>query len=220
MARRPTKRARDDSAKAARREALLDELEALFREAPYERITLDALARRCGLAKGTLYLYFPTREAMFLALYLRHALRFAAALTAVVKAFPPGGDEDRLAAEIAGGLAAQPAFLKLMALVPTVLERNIDPRTAADFKSNLLAGIGVPARALEERLAILGKGDGIRLLLRLNALAVGLAEMAAPSPVVAAVVEADPRLQVLRIDFRAELAAALAALLRGWRSGT
>lgn len=219
MAALPTKRARDDSAKAARREALLDALATLFEETPYDRITMDAIARRCGLAKGTLYLYFPTKEAMFLALYLRHALRFATALTALAETFPVGGDEEKLAAEIAGGLAAQPMFLKLMALVPTVLEQNIDAGTAEDFKSSLLAGLSPPARALERRLAVLGEGDGIRLLLRLNALAIGLAEMAEPSPVVAAVLDANPRLRLLRVDFRSELAAALAALLRGWRSG-
>lgn len=212
------RRARDTDAKAARREALLDHLEALFAERSYDAITVAALAERSGLAKGTLYLYFPTREAMFLALYMRHARAFADDLTRIVdsRATTPERPE-RLAAAIAAILAERPLLLRLMDLVHAVLEENIDVATATRFKQGLVAAMASPALALERRLPVLARGDGVRFLIRLNALAVGLWQMASPNPVVAAALDADPGLRPLRIDFRAELAASLAALLRGWR---
>jgi AcrR family transcriptional regulator len=207
-----TRRARDDAAKASRREFILDVVEALFAGQAYESITMSAVAARCGLAKGTLYLYFPTREAMFLGLYLRHATSFAGDLVNLAV----GSSPDDLARDIADALASRPMLLKLMGLVPTVFERNVTPDVAAAFKHDLLAALAAPAAALAAGLPIL-RGDGLKFLIRLSALAVGLADMAYPSPVIAEILDRDPALRPFRVDFRQEFAGAVAALLRGWR---
>ena len=210
-----TKRARDDAGKVARREAVLDVAESLFARLAYDAITMAEVAERCRLAKGTLYLYFPTKEAMFLALYMRHARSFAVELVATAEA---ATSFDDLARRIAGALANRPQFLKLMTMVHAVLEENIDKDVAASFKRDLVAGMALPARALERCFPVLSEGDGVRFLIRLSALAVGLAEMANPNPVVAAALDEDPALHPLRVDFKSEFAGALAAMLRGWRS--
>jgi hypothetical protein len=62
---------------------------------------------------------------------------------------------------------------------------------------------------------LLAPGEGVRFLLRLHALVIGLHAMATPSPTVARIL-ARPELAALRIDFAAELHATVAALLRGW----
>jgi AcrR family transcriptional regulator len=53
---------------AARREAILDAALAVFAEHGYEAARLDDMAARAGVAKGTLYLYFKDKEALFEAL--------------------------------------------------------------------------------------------------------------------------------------------------------
>jgi len=50
---------------AARREAILDAALSVFAESGYEAARLDAVAERAGVAKGTLYLYFDDKEALF-----------------------------------------------------------------------------------------------------------------------------------------------------------
>ena len=204
------RRARGALAKTARREAILDGLEELFGHTPYERITVAGVARHAGLAKGTVYLYFPTREAMFLALHLRHATAFAGELVAMAEGtLAPAA----LARKIARRLAGVPMVLRLMALAPTVLERNVDTVTVAAFKHDLLETLVPVAAALERSVAGFAAGDGFRFLIRLNALAVGFSEMANPGPAVASALAAHPELRPLRIDFAGELAAALAVLL-------
>jgi len=51
----------------ARRAAILEEAARLFQETGYERASMNELARRCGGSKATLYGYFSSKEALFVA---------------------------------------------------------------------------------------------------------------------------------------------------------
>jgi AcrR family transcriptional regulator len=53
---------------AARREAILDAALTVFAEHGFEAARLEDMAKRAGVAKGTLYLYFKDKEALFEAL--------------------------------------------------------------------------------------------------------------------------------------------------------
>jgi AcrR family transcriptional regulator len=53
---------------AVRRQAILDAALTVFAERGYEAARLDDVARHAGVAKGTLYLYFEDKEALFEAL--------------------------------------------------------------------------------------------------------------------------------------------------------
>lgn len=66
----PIKRARSDAQKQERRLEILDFAANHFHEVGFEKFSMAALARLCGMAKGTLYLYFDTREEVLLALCL------------------------------------------------------------------------------------------------------------------------------------------------------
>ena len=58
--------------KEERRHVLLDAAEALFLEHPDRMASVAEVAEAAGLAKGTVYLYFPSKEEMLLALHERH----------------------------------------------------------------------------------------------------------------------------------------------------
>lgn len=61
-------RARSDDAKDQRRQALLDAALDEFFEKGFAATRMVDVARRAGLSKGALYLYFDSKEAMFKAL--------------------------------------------------------------------------------------------------------------------------------------------------------
>lgn len=63
-------RARNDHAKLGRRRQLLDAAAARFDAAGYAATTMAEVATAAGLAKGTTYLYFRSKEALFLELLL------------------------------------------------------------------------------------------------------------------------------------------------------
>ena len=63
------RRATNPSAKEARSQQILAATAELLERWSYADITMDRIAERAGVAKGTLYLYFRTKEALFLSLY-------------------------------------------------------------------------------------------------------------------------------------------------------
>ena len=70
-------RARSAEQKALRRQAVLEAAEKYFLEVGYEAFSMSKLAKSIGLAKGTLYLYFQTREELFLTLYDQSLIRWS-----------------------------------------------------------------------------------------------------------------------------------------------
>ena len=62
-------RARSDDAKRARRQFILATADQLLRHEGFDAFTMNKLAAATDLAKGTLYLYFATREELVLTLY-------------------------------------------------------------------------------------------------------------------------------------------------------
>ncbi|MEP1470177.1 MAG: TetR/AcrR family transcriptional regulator [Halieaceae bacterium] len=70
-------RARSAEQKALRRNAVLEAAETYFGEVGYEAFSMAQLAKNTGVAKGTLYLYFKTREELFLTLYEQSLTRWS-----------------------------------------------------------------------------------------------------------------------------------------------
>jgi AcrR family transcriptional regulator len=64
----PKARARQESQKLARRRDILAIAGDMIAGMPFQAIAMAEVAERAGLAKGTLYLYFPSKESLFLAL--------------------------------------------------------------------------------------------------------------------------------------------------------
>jgi AcrR family transcriptional regulator len=61
-------RARNADERQAKRDAILDAALDIFVEQGFTPARLDDVAKRAGVAKGTLYLYFPSKQALFEAL--------------------------------------------------------------------------------------------------------------------------------------------------------
>jgi AcrR family transcriptional regulator len=78
----PRSRAMREEDKRERSQAILDAAERLLLTAP-DRVSIMAdVAAAAGVAKGTVYLYFPSKEALMLALHDRHCEGFFEAMLA------------------------------------------------------------------------------------------------------------------------------------------
>ena len=69
MTKSQLKRARAPEHKTERRAVILRAAEALLRRDPAATFAVEEIARRAGLAKGTVYLYFGSREEMLIAVH-------------------------------------------------------------------------------------------------------------------------------------------------------
>ncbi|MDH3200693.1 MAG: TetR family transcriptional regulator [Myxococcales bacterium] len=211
---RSTKRARSVEARAERRDDILSAAERLFAEQRFSELHMARLANEIGLAKGTLYLYFPSKESLFLAAVQRSLDAWYAAIGGRLSrhAFI---DPDALARELTDALVEQPRLTRLLALLHTVLEQNITEQDAVAFKAFLARKMGRTGIELERLIPALEPGQGARLLLQVHAVVVGIGQASDPSPVVNRALER-PDLQHLQMDLPTELCVALSALFRGF----
>lgn len=205
------KRARGPEQKEARRRRILAGAEALFRDRSFAETTMAEVATRAGLSKGAVYLYFATKEQLFLALLVDE---LAGWFDVVDAGLAKGGRSEAVARLFAASLAERFMMTKLLALLDGVLERNIDEETALEWKRFFGARIERTGALLEARLPVLRPGGGAKVLLQINALVIGLRQMSDPAPVMTRLAD-QPELAIFQIDFERELTSALTALMRG-----
>lgn len=206
-------RARKEEEKQARRDAILEVASKLLAREQFATITMAAMARRCGLAKGTLYLYFKSKEELFLAALERELAAWFDELALEVMQ-TAAWDAQRFGEAVARSLGKREPLADLLTILHTVLERNIEVATAIAFKQMLRDKVVAGGQVVEQALSGLHPGDGARLLLRVHALIVGLRQMSDPSPLVDQVL-AREEFATLRVDFGADLAGTIADLVRG-----
>ena len=83
--------------KQERHDAILDAALRLLLRAPDRVVNVADVAREAGLAKGTVYLYFPGKEELLLALHERNMHAFFVALTSLVEGPGPIALDDMIA---------------------------------------------------------------------------------------------------------------------------
>lgn len=82
-AHRPRKEPRQERSRATV-DAILTAAAEVFERSGYDRTTTDAIAERAGVSVGTLYQYFPTKDALLRKLVERHIAAIVRALTPVI----------------------------------------------------------------------------------------------------------------------------------------
>jgi AcrR family transcriptional regulator len=172
------------------------------------------VAQLAGVAKGTPYLYFRTKEELFVGLLEQSLDDWFDALDASLAGGTGWMPAAGLADLMTDSLARRPLLRRLLAQLGPVLERNLDTDRALRFKWRVAGRLATTGSLLERRTVFLRPGDGGRLLLHLQALATGMQVVAEPAPSVRGVMEA-PGLEVFRLDFARDFRAAAGALLTG-----
>jgi AcrR family transcriptional regulator len=98
---------------------ILDAAAALILRWGYNKTTIDDIARQAGVAKGTIYLHWKTREELFSALMKREKLALAADVKQRIAADPSG-------ATLRGLLKHSALALMQRPLMKAVLLRDLD----------------------------------------------------------------------------------------------
>jgi AcrR family transcriptional regulator len=124
-------RARSDAAKKDRRLDILEAARGLLADKGFQGVTMNGLARRAGLAKGTLYLYFKTREEVFLTLHSEATDRVIGRITSDDRTGQSPGDVARAVARAA---RSDPLFFPLGAQLTAVIEQNVSAEALVEAK--------------------------------------------------------------------------------------
>ena len=165
-------RALDGDDRQARRQAILDAAERLFTER-HALANVADVAEAAGLAKGTVYLYFQTKEEIYLALHLRHVERF---FTTLIERMDSGQAflfAEMLALSEAHILNA-PTYLPLGALCIGFAGTAVPRDAAMNFQVCMTDWLLTAGAGLERHFTKLAPGEGVRLLKHSYAMMIGL----------------------------------------------
>lgn len=207
-------RARKAEDKEGRRRLILGAARELWAKATFATFNMADVAERAGLAKGTVYIYFATKEALLLDLLHEELEAWLGVMDARLD---QGGvwTPKRVAQLFAETLDERPMLTHLLALMSSILEHNVPEDATLAFKAFLRDRVAVTGARIEKRLPFLREGEGARVLVVSHALVTGLQPMAMPPKAVAKVLERED-MAVFRVDFAKELSSALWALLVGF----
>lgn len=200
--------------KEERRNAILDAVELLFLEHPGRMANVAEVAEAAGLAKGTVYLYFPSKEEMLLALHERHVADFFRELMKLLGS-GKAVTFDGVMAVTMKHLIRVPGYLPLTSRCFGMMDRDIPVETAIAFKARVGQALMQAGAGLEQHFPSLGKGEGVPLLHHSYGLIVGLWQLLHPIDRFGAAMRDRPELKLFRLDYEREVQRALRALWAG-----
>ncbi len=198
--------------KSQRRAAIVRAADELLRKDAAATFSVEEVARRAGLAKGTVYLYFGTREEALLAVHEKHTRELFDVLERSLAA--PEVDGRRVVRDGLAYLRTHPEFYPLAGNCRSMLDTNIGTEAALAFKLGVAQRLDPLGRRIEELNLGLAPGEGVALLMNCYALITGLWQLADP-PLSLRSVMHRPEMAIFRIDFERQLETALLDL---WES--
>ncbi|GCE47415.1 TetR family transcriptional regulator [Thermosporothrix hazakensis] len=135
----------DSTRRQERADRILDVAVELMLRWGYRKTTIDDIARQAGVAKGTIYLHWKSREALFLAAIFRELLRAGEEMLHRIEADPEG--------ILLSHLTRHSLFVTLNRPLTRALFLN-DTDLLGDFLQ--LANVGTPTLA-QQKLAVIEK---------------------------------------------------------------
>ncbi len=207
-------RARQAEDKEVRRNAILDAAEGVYLAQGGRDLNMAEVAAAAGLAKGTLYLYFPGKEELLLALHERHAEGYFHALGALL-ADPSPVTIDQILALVRKHMVEPPGFLPLASRCLGLMDQCLPEETAVAHAARVGVALELSGAALERRFPTLAPGDGTTLLMQSYVLIVGLWQLL-QKPKNYPSCQDRAEVRFLRRDYPTELDRALRALWLGY----
>lgn len=211
-----TTRAIDDDKKQARKTTLLRSGWLLFMENNGQMPSVSQIAKHAGIGKGTFYLYFQTKEELFLELLADAVDRFFERMRHTIG--EGAIDIPSIVEEFVDTIAADEALTRLGCLMQGVIEQNTEAEVLIKFKMRMVkqlfelgnmvshgvsiaVGEGKPYRTIKNR-------EATRLMLRSYAIFVGVAQLIQPENSAAKEIpEFDPVILELKKDTQAMILA-------------
>ena len=206
-------RATNSEDKQAKRQVILTAALQMFKRTSSNEVTMSAIAEKTKLAKGTLFLYFPTKEELFLALMEAQMIEWFDAVDSELEALEEKS-VPAVASLLSNSLDESTVFTRLLAIQSSIIEQKVRYKAILKHKQLILRRLAETGSLLEASLPFLQSGQGAHLILQCQAMVVGLWHLSDPSPTAANVIEKE-KLTAFKLNFIVEFKTMLTSLLHG-----
>jgi len=201
------KRASTAEKKEERRASIVERARAYIATRSFDEVRMSDLARELALVKGTLYLYFPTKQDLFASILIDEMEAWWKEVQDRPATRSPGKDLTR-------GLGDRGLMVRLLASLHMTIEPGLSPRGLLTMKRWFGDFALRASRDIEARYPGIA-GSGFRLLIEIYALVIGLSQLAFPPENVRVLIDSDETLAVFRIELDVFLAESIDSLYRG-----
>ncbi|HSP13140.1 MAG TPA: helix-turn-helix domain-containing protein [Thermoanaerobaculia bacterium] len=156
-------RARREEDKSERTAAILRAAAEIWSKSSWSDFTMTEVARRAGLVKGTLYLYFPTKEHLLQEVFERMIDDYLGAVDRALVKRRGRLTAVHVAAACSDNLRGRDSLLRLLRVF------GLSERARERLRST--------AMVIEERMPVRRRGESLRFMLRAIALFAGLSTL-------------------------------------------
>lgn len=214
------KRAISNRQKEKRRNAILDAALTLYEKTTYRNVKMAEVANKADMAKGTVFLYFKTKEELFIYLAIQEYEKWFDEIDNYfigVKEKSRQCSSDDLMALFKKTIKADSVFIRLTAIMHTHLEHNISYEAALNLKTTIGNRLLKTGQIIENSVPFLKTGDGYKLLLKIYALIIGFKHLSEPAPIFHDIIKAG-KMEMFEINFSKWFFNALELMLIGWKN--
>ena len=208
------KRAYSESDKQQRQQIIIEAAQHLLTEKGFYAISMDDVAKQAGLAKGTVYLYFKTKEELFLAVFEQLARAWIDEVMGAVAELDEPTSPEKVVGLLVDSIKDKELFTRLLAIKQILIEHNISFERAHTVNVWLHHAMEALDRLVATKLGF-STDVPLHLIPRMYLLVTGLDGLARPSSVSQQVYDAEPSMRAL--DFETELRNLLLAILNSQR---
>jgi len=213
------KRAISDTQKLQRSGEIIAAARNLLQKFDYGNITMEQIAREVQLSKATMFLYFKSKEDLFLSLAEQVIKEWSLNLNIdIMDSFliKKNLSIDSFT-ELLINSVNNPVVLKIFSILDDTLEKNIDFDRAFRFKSFLKCLLSPLGETIEQFLPKLDKGDGVILLNNLFICLIGSYKVCTPSGIVEKIIQ-QPGMEMFKRDFTQTLTTLANCFITGFLS--
>jgi AcrR family transcriptional regulator len=133
-----------EAEKASKKKLILDTAREMYGEMTFGDVTMSKLAKRCGIAKGTLFRYFETKETIFsIILYDEYTKWIDAEAEDLkkIKVFTKESYMQFIIEQTEKVLNEREMLVKLISIKRTILDNNVNVNELVKGMDNLTKGI-------------------------------------------------------------------------------
>lgn len=212
------KRATNDEERQERRRDIINAARELFGQKEYKSIKITDIAQKVGIAKGTVFIYFKTKEQIFLEVAIEEYKKWFDGMNDYLQQKNKSKSKreiEEIIGYIEHSFETNSTLFRLISILHVILEKNITFEDAVKFKCFLHENILQIGSLLEKSYGFLGKGQGADILLRIHGFIVGFQSMTEVSPAVREAIDKNPELKMFNVNFKDIFTDTLKVYLKG-----
>jgi AcrR family transcriptional regulator len=209
----PRKRAVLEKDKLTKRTNIIQAAATLLLKKDLNDLSMDEVAKRAKVAKGTLYLYFPTKEDLCLRV---HISDYQLWFDDLGKFLDTSMNTNQSFVDwFVTSFERHPRFVKILPIVPTILEKSAGYETIKEYKSELLTHLQSIMPRLTQKLGFKNESDTFMLILQCHAIAIGSWSHGFPSSTVKQILS-EENMQVFQINYFQFVKSSIETLIQGY----